>query len=110
MDSNVYKNQLSSVTEPYANDHWFLTWCFRHDNDPNHTRKFVKGCLQKNRIKVMHWPAQSPDNSPIQNLWKDVDTKTKQQKLTNKKGLLAAIRKAWNEISVERCERVDDSI
>ena len=40
-----------------------------HDNAPCHTAKRVKQYLTEENIKVMNWPAHSPDLNPIENLW-----------------------------------------
>ena len=41
------------------------SWVFQQDNDPKHTSKVVKECLNQARIKVLGWSSQSPDLNPI---------------------------------------------
>lgn len=44
----------------------------QQDNDPKHGSKFITEWL-KNKIKVLQWPCQSPDLSPIESLQRDLN-------------------------------------
>ena len=42
-------------------------WVFQMDNDPKHTSKDVAKWLKDNKVKLLEWPSQSPELSPIEN-------------------------------------------
>lgn len=76
---------------------------FQHDNDPKHTSLLVKNYLQKSKVKVIDWPAQSPDLNPIENLWGELKQRVHARKPSNLKELEDYAKEEWASIPKERC-------
>lgn len=71
---------------------------------PHHTAKRVKQFLEAENIKIMKWPAQSPDLIPIENLWKIIGDKV-MAKIPLYHTVEETERK-WTKITTEQCESI----
>lgn len=83
---------------------------FQNDNDPKHTGRAVKQFFQEENINVLPWSSQSPDINPIENLWSLVKKTIHDCKPKNLDGLYFTIETAWNNITVDQCEKLIDSM
>lgn len=54
----------------------------------------------------MAWPAQSPDLSPIELVWDELDRKVKNRQPTNAKQLLQFIQDEWKKITPQYLEKL----
>ena len=67
--------------------------------------------MKKAQIRLLeNWPAQSPDLSPIENIWGYVAYKIKDRKCSNVRELWSLIQKAWNEIPRDMLLHLYDSM
>ena len=68
------------------------------DNDPKHKSKLVQSYLKRKSVSILDWPSQSLDLNPIENLWAELDRRTKFRRVTNGNDLFKAISEEWKQI------------
>ena len=56
-------------------------WIFQQDNATCHTSRLVRGWFKDEKIPVVDLPSQSPDLTPIKNLWDQIKTMVQEQLL-----------------------------
>jgi transposase len=75
----------------------------QEDNAPWYKAKLVRNYLLKQNVKVLCWPAQSPDLSPIENLWKQIKLaiNKRKHKVKNIEMMERALEEIWPTIDLE---------
>ncbi len=66
-------------------------WClfqgrpcvFQQDNAKPHTAAITTAWLRSRRVRMLNWPAWSPDLSPIENIWRIIKRKNTSKTITN---------------------------
>lgn len=77
---------------------------FQQDNDPKHTSNMAKACINELGLKVLEWPAQSPDLNPIEHLWEHLKRQLNAQP-TRPSGML----ELWERVE-EEWEAIDKEV
>jgi len=79
---------------------------FQQDNDPKHSSKLCRAYLEslenEKVCKTMLWPPQSPDLSPIELLWDEMDRKVRQMLPTSANDLWIKLVQVWNSFPEEK--------
>ena len=71
----------------------------QHDNAPAHRSKRTKDFLADRLVDVIDWPANSPDLSPIENLWSWLKHEVERKRPMNKAELEAGILDVWEGLA-----------
>jgi len=85
---------------------------FQHDNATPHKSNVAKAFLTKSRMRVLDWPAQSPDLNPIENLWAIIKQHIRKQKKPprNLVELKRCVKAAWRAIPDTTIKNLVDSM
>ena len=83
---------------------------FQLDNAPCHKAKSVTEWFEQNNIKILLWPARSPDLNPIEDVWTVQDRKLTKETVTSAEDLREILKESFNGLTVEYCRKLFDSI
>ncbi len=106
MDKFQYLNILKTSLKRSIENFNIEAPIFQQDNDPKPTTKLVLGYLESRNFETMSWPPQSPDLSPIENLWGIIQQKLGNYVAKNDDELWAKVKEIWYSITKEECQKL----
>lgn len=87
------------------------TEILQQDGAPCHTSRASKKWLSDHEVDYIEdWPGQSPDISPIENLWGIMKARLRREDTSTISKLEVAIRKVWGEIPPTHCQNLASSL
>ena len=103
MDALKYQAMLQRFLVPCGHLIGGVDWIFVQDNAPIHTERSTMQFLADADIRVLPWPALSPDLNPIENLWSILSQRVyfAGTQFNSIQDLKNSILKCWDEISIE---------
>ena len=107
VDSNEYQRILSDAL-PNIYSSRFI---FQHDGAPCHRSASTTAFLEAKAIRILQsWPPQSPDLSPIENVWEILKRSVAQQHPETKESLWQIVEKEFYDITNEKIINLYNSI
>ncbi len=83
---------------------------FQQDNVKPHTAAITTAWLRSRRVRVLSWPACSPDLSSIENFWCIIKLKIHQRRPQTLHKLETNIRHEWDQIPTAKLQKLITSI
>ncbi len=83
---------------------------FQQDNAKPHSARITKSWLRRKRVRVLDWPACSPDLSPIENVWHILKRKMRQRKPRTVAHLKTCLQEEWDKITPETLHHLVSSV
>ncbi|KAI4470432.1 transposable element-related [Holotrichia oblita] len=97
-----YRDILENVMLPSVTS-LYDQFTFQHDNSPIHTANVVQQWITDNNLRLLNWPARSPDLNPVENLCGYI--KKRMRNL-----LWQKIVQEWEEVTDDYCHKLIESI
>ena len=111
MDQVQYRNILKQNLKSSARKlRLGSDFTFQQDNNPKHSATKTKEWFAENNVRVLEWPAQSPDLNPIEHLWEILHRKIVDRSFSKKDNLKVAIEEAWEKIQPEDTKSLVESM
>ena len=110
MNGQSYLKYLQDHLVPHAKSKIGKNYYLLFDNAPCQKSKVVKKYIQKHKIKIISFPAQSTDINSIKTLWCELDKAIKQKKPSNQNEFFQVVEDGWKNIIKCKVEKLVESM
>ena len=111
MTQHVYRDILTDELQ-FSADLMGISdrYVFQQDLDRKHTAPAAQDFFEENQVRILEWCPQSPDVSPIENLWEIVDRSIPLKERTSVPRLFRAIEKTWYSMDSDLLKKLAESV
>ncbi len=105
-----YRDEIiRPVAVPFVQQHHLI---FQQDNVQPHVARVCQDFLTNHNINPLDWPPYSPDLSPIEHLWDEMDRRVRGRRnaLATLDQLRAALLEEWDNIPMRRINALMNSM
>lgn len=80
-------------------------YVFQQDNARPHTARVTSAWIRRQRLRVLPWPASSPDLNPIENLWRYLKRRVNRRRPRTQNDLRMYVLEEWARIPSEELQK-----
>lgn len=115
VNGDVYRTHVVPLIKELVLQHqsesfWQQQSIVMQDNASIHKAKETKALFAQLGIRLMDWPANSPDLNPIENVWCILKDRVGRHFPTTREDVIAAIQLEWSRLTSSDVSRVCQSM
>jgi hypothetical protein len=106
LHATEYTTLLRTSLQPMLIQHAHHHPVFQQDNSRVHTSKIVTHFISDNNIATMQWPPNSPDLSPIENVWRRIKSAVHRHDPHTVEEAQRLLRREWGALPLDYLQRL----
>lgn len=111
VNSEVYQSILENTLIPFVEEkHADGNFIFQQVGATCHTSRTSMAWLEAQNMEVLPWTANSPDLSPIENIWGEMKKQMKKRQPRTKEAIIAELKSIWEGMALPIITKHIDSM